>query len=156
MPPLNSPLFVFIYFLHIFLVYVLLFPFCPLAIIEKNKLNKQSWHQFSKRKATADKTLRKDQFCQTFSHKMPRDQSMTSQRMTSGRICVVSVTGLSQSFPNIHLSWETSMVTSNRRKKPPMIFLKRAKCLGFFDNEGKRANQVSSFDTNMTPQKIAF
>ena len=43
-----------------------------------------------------------------------------------------------------------------KQKKPPMIFLKRGKSLGLFDNEGKRANQVSSFDTDMTPQKIAF
>lgn len=117
MPPLNSPLFVFIYLLHIFVFYVLLFPFCPLAIMEKNTLNKQPGHEFSNRRATADKALRQDQFCQTFSQKMPLDQSMTSQWMTSRRICVERVTGLSQSFPKIHLSWETSMV-----KKLPMIF----------------------------------
>ena len=82
---------------------------------------------------------------------MPLDQSMTSQWMTSRWICVVRVTGLSQNFPKIHLSWETSMV-----KKLPMIFNVVNVQGHVFDNEGKRANQVSSFDTNMTPQKSCF
>ena len=156
MPPLNSPLFVFIYFLHIVIVYVLLFPFCPLAIIEKNTLNKQSWHEFSKRKATADKALRQDQFCQTFSDTQNapwpvHDVTMDDVRADMCRACDWTFPKLSQYtfiLGNIH--------GYVKQKKPPMIFLKRGKSLGLFDNEGKRANQVSSFDTDMTPQKIAF
>ena len=45
------------------------------------------------------------------------------------------------------------MVTSERRKKPPVTFNCGGKQLGFFDTQGKGANQVSSIETNVKNHK---
>ena len=48
------------------------------------------------------------------------------------------------------------MVTSKKKKTETAHDIKRGKSLGFFDTLGKRANQVSLFDTNLKPQKNCF
>ena len=55
-------------------------------------------------------------------------------------------------FPEINLPWEISMVTSKIAKKP-LITLNFGKKQGFFDTQGKTANQISS---TWKPPKIAF
>ena len=57
--------------------------------------------------------------------------------------------------PEINLPWEISMVTSKRRKKPPMTF-NVVNSWGLWIPKPNKANQVSSFNTNMKPQKIEF
>ena len=47
-----------------------------------------------------------------------------------------------------------SLVTSKRRKKPPLTF--NLVNSWVFRYQGKRANQVSLFDTNMKSQKCCF
>ena len=57
-------------------------------------------------------------------------------------------------FPEINLPREISVVTSKKKKKTETAHdIKHGKSLGFFDTPGKRANQVSLFDTNLKPQK---
>ena len=58
-------------------------------------------------------------------------------------------------FPKINLPRKISMVTSERRKRPPMT-VNVAYSWGFWilDTQGKRANQVSSVDNNMKLQKV--
>ena len=55
--------------------------------------------------------------------------------------------------PEINLPWGISMVTSKRRKKPPMTF-NVVNSWGLWIPKPNKANQVSSFNTNMKPQKI--
>ena len=57
--------------------------------------------------------------------------------------------------PEINLPWEISMVTSKRRKKPPMTF-NVVNSWGLWIPKPNKANEVSSFNTNMKPQKIEF
>ena len=45
------------------------------------------------------------------------------------------------------------LVTSKRRKKPGMTFNVVSSKQGLFDSQGKRANQLSSFENNMKPPK---
>ena len=59
-------------------------------------------------------------------------------------------------FPKINLPWEISMVTSKRRKKPAMTFNVVSSKQRFLDSQGKRANQVSSFDNMKPPKNILF
>ena len=59
-------------------------------------------------------------------------------------------------FPEINLPWEISMVTSKRRKKPAMTFNVLSSKQRFLDSQGKRANQVSSFDNMKPPKNILF
>ena len=59
-------------------------------------------------------------------------------------------------FPEINLPWKISMVTSKRRKKPAMTFNVVSSKQGFLDSQGKRANQVSSFDNMKPPKNILF
>ena len=70
--------------------------------------------------------------------------TVVNYRLLQRKIGVVRVTGLSR--------WEISMVTSKRRKKLPMTFnVVNSWCLSI--PKPNRANQVSSFNTNMKPQK---
>ena len=48
------------------------------------------------------------------------------------------------------------MVTSKRRKKPAMTFNVVSSKQRFLDSQGKRANQVSSFDNMKPPKNILF
>ena len=59
-------------------------------------------------------------------------------------------------FPKINLPWEISMVTSKRRKKLAMTFNVVSSKQRFLDSQGKRANQVSSFDNMKPPKNILF
>ena len=70
--------------------------------------------------------------------------TVVNYRLLQRKIGVVRVTGLSR--------WEISMVTSKRRKKLPMTFnVVNTWCLSI--PKPNRANQVSSFNTSMKPQK---
>ena len=95
-------------------------------------------------------------FCRFFFNKsltigaVARDTfTVVNYRLLQREIGVVRVTGLSRdkfTLGNI------SMVTSKRRKKPPMAFnVVNSWCLSI--PKPNRANQVSSFNTYMKPQK---
>ena len=47
-------------------------------------------------------------------------------------------------------------VKKKKKKTETAHDIKHGKSLGFFDTPGKRANQVSLFDTNLKPQKNCF